>query len=229
MLLLPVLLAPGRVAFGTETDQFTTPRARFFDIGPDLSRKVVDIIESNRTAISPVPASFLVDASTVDVHGYYVRAAKLQAAGATESAAIAANFTGTKFYQNLRHLVRIGETVRQPMFERIAEGWRLRLGIERDRLLRPFLSNHLDESLNPSRYRFSRGSIRSTIRNRCDLWSRFSANRLDLVAPAGKSFAVKWFGEEFGYWLPSAQEVSIATECRAVATRSGKTSIAGTF
>ena len=65
--------------------------------------------------------------------------------------------------------------------------------------------------LRPGRYRFSRGSIRSTIRN-----------RLDLVAPAGKSFAVNRFGEEYGYWLPPAQEVSIAT-------RSGKTSIAGMF
>ena len=321
-LLLPALLVSGRLAFGTETDQFTTPRAQLFDIGPDLSRKVVEIIESDRTgrdpeqilfewvgrnvfssrlvkwvkgmqkpeapvryrpklfssiyrsAISPVPASFLVDAPTVRIHGYYVgtdkidhffqqghgyyvRAARLQALGATESAAIAAvvahgvrqehkyfgtlasgvysngdlaaNYAGMKFYENLRNSVRIGETVRQPMFERTAEGWRLRPGIERDRLLEPFLSNHLDESLNPSRYRFSRGSIRSTIRNRCDLWSRFYADRLDLVAPAGRSFAVKWFGEEYGYWLPPAQEVSIATECGAVATRSGKTSIAGTF
>jgi hypothetical protein len=87
--------------------------------------------------------------------------------------------------------------------------------------LEPFLSNHLDESLNPSRYRFSRKSIRSTIRNRCDPWVRFYADRLDLVAPSGKSFAVTWFGEEYGYWLPPAEEVSIATECGGAAIRPG--------
>jgi hypothetical protein len=115
------------------------------------------------------------------------------------------------------------------MFERTREGWRLRPGIDRDRLLEPFFSNHLDESLNPSRYRFSRKSIRSTIRNRCDPWARFYADRLDLVAPSGKSFSVNWFGEEYGHWLPPGEEVSIATECGAVAVRSESGSIAGTL
>lgn len=320
-LLLSAILVVGRSAFGTETDQFTTPGAPLYDIGPELSRKVVEIIESDRTGrdpervlfewvgrnvfssrivkwvkgmqkgevpvrfrpgvfssiyrstISPVPASFVIDAPTIRVHGYYIgtdkidhffqqghgyceRARKYQAAGAGEAAAIAAvvahgvkqehkyfgtlasgvysngdlaaNYAGMKFYQNLRHPVRIGETVRQPMFERTPEGWRLRPGIDPNRLLEPFLSNHLDESLNPSRYRFSRKSIRSVIRHRCDPWARFYADRLDLVAPAGKSFAVKWFGEEYGYWLPPSDEVSIATECTAVPFPPAKTSVAAT-
>ena len=151
------------------------------------------------------------------------------ASGVYSNGDLAANYAGMKFYQNLRHPVRIGDTVHPPMFDRTPEGWRLRPDLKPDRLLKPFLSNHLDESLNPSRYRFSRKSIRSTIRNRCELWSRFYADRLDLIAPAGKSFAVKWFGEDYGYWLPPKQEVSIGTECGAVVTRSGKTSIAGTF
>ena len=80
-------------------------------------------------------------------------------------------------------------------------------------MLQRFVSNHLDESLNPSRYRFSRGSIRGRVRERCDSRMHFYADRLELVARSGHGFATTWFGEEYGYWLPPTDEVSIATEC----------------
>jgi hypothetical protein len=300
----------GPVALARETDQFTTPRSPLPDFGPELSRKVVEIIESDRTgadpdrvlakwvgrnffssrfvrwigriqlpegprtfrpgvfasiyrrAMSPLPASFVFNAPTVRVHGYYMGSDKIdhffqqghlyfemvmrrKRDGASEAEAIAAvvahgvaqehkyfgtavsgvysnadlaaNYAGMKFYLNLRHPVRIGDRVLPPLFERSGEGWRLRAGVDRDRLLQPFLSNHLDESLNPSRYRFSRNSIRTVVRARCDAWRQFYAERLDLVAPAGQSFAAKWFGEDYGHWLPPSDEVSIATVCGPVA------------
>ncbi len=129
---------------------------------------------------------------------------------------LAANYAGMKFYMNLRHSVQIGGRLLPPLFEASTEGWRLRPGINPDRLLEPFVSNHLDESLNPSRYRFSRGSIASRIRARCDQWMKFYADRLDLVAPSGQSFATKWFGEDYGHWLPPQEEISIARECAAL-------------
>jgi len=305
-LLISSFLAAGPMAHATETDQFTTPRVPLYDIGPELSRKVVEIIEADRTgkdpervlakwagrnvfasrfarwvkeirvaeaevgfrprlfgsiyrwALSPFPAAFLFDSRTVHVHGYYMGTDKIDhffqqghkyfelvmkkeeegvdvdsaiaatvahgvkqehtyygtlASGVYSNADLAANYAGMKFYLNLRHPVQIGQRVWQPLFERSGEGWHLRPGIKPDRLLEPFLSNHLDESLNPSRYRFSRGSIRSRVRNRCDQWERFYADRLGLVAPSGQSFAATWFGEEYGDWLPRGDEVSIATEC----------------
>ena len=307
--------AAGYVALASETDQFTTPPAPLYDIGPDLSRKVVEIIESDRTgeeperflsewvghnifasqlvrwvkeirvpegpvtflpsmfdsiyrvALSPAPASFLFDSPTVHVHGYYMGTDKIDhffqqgheyfelvtkdeakgsdtaeaiaaavahgvkqehtyygtlASGVYSNADLAANYAGMKFYLNLRHPVRIGERTWPPLLEQSREGWRLRPGIDPDRLLELFLSNHLDESLNPSRYRFSRWSIGSLIRGRCDRWARFYADRLDLVAPSGQSFANTWFGEEYGHWLPPSDEVSIATECDAFSGRSLK-------
>jgi hypothetical protein len=42
---------------------------------------------------------------------------------------------------------------------------------------------------------------------------RFYADRLGLVAPSGQSFATTWFGEDYGHWLPPADEVSIAVDC----------------
>lgn len=135
------------------------------------------------------------------------------ASGVYSNGDLAANYAGMKFYLNLRQSVRIGERELPPMFEPTSEGWRLRPGIDADHLLEPFLSNHFDESLNPSRYKFSRGSIRTVVRNRCNQWQQFYADRLDLVAPAGQSFATTWFGEPYGHWLPPRDEVSIATEC----------------
>ena len=301
------LVAPP-VSLATETDQFTAPIVPLSDVGPELSRKVVEIIESDRsgrdpervlfawvgrnvfasrlvrwvreirvteppvgfrphffrsiygTAFSPLLLSFLFDSPTVNLDGYYLGTDKIDhifqqghkyfevimkneagganaagaiaaavahgvkqehlyfgtlASGVYSNADLAANYAGMKFYLNIQHPVWIGERLWPPLFERSGEGWRLRRGINPDRLLEPFLSNHLDESLNPSRYRFSRGPIRSLVRHRCDQWARFYADRLDLVAPSGQSFATTWFGEEYGHWLPPADEVSIATECRA--------------
>jgi len=52
-LLVSSILAAGHVALATETDQFTTPPVPLYDIGPELSRKVVEIIESDRTGDDP--------------------------------------------------------------------------------------------------------------------------------------------------------------------------------
>jgi hypothetical protein len=311
-LLVVSVLAAGNVASATETDQFTTPKGPLYDIGPELSRKIVAIIESDQTGddparvlhrwvghnvlesrlvrwvkdlrvgdapvgfrpnvfdsiyrvtLSPLPAAFLFDSPTVGLYGYYMgtdkvdhffqqghtyfsRVTKQEAKGTATAEAIAeavargvkqehkyygtlasgvysngdlaANYAGMKFYLNLQNSVQIGERVLPPMFMRTPEGWRLRPGINPDRMLEPFFSNHLDESLNPSRYKFNRGSIRSAVRDRCDRWVRFYADRLGLVAPSGQSFAATWFGEDYGHWLPPADEVSIATECDAGALR----------
>jgi hypothetical protein len=301
-------LAAGRLALAMETDQFTTPPAPLYDVGPRMSRKVVEILESARpgddpervlfdwagrnvftsrffrwvkqihvpdarvtflpnvfdsiyrVAFSPAPASFWFDSPTIHVHGYYMGTDKIdhffqqgyeyfelvrkyEAEGAGPRAAtaaavahgvkqehtyygtaasgifsngdLAANFAGMKFYQNLRHPVRVGDRELPPLLVETRDGWRLRPGVDPDGVLEPFLSNHLDESLNPSRYRFSRTSIRALVRSRCETWMRFYSDRLDLVGPSGQGFAATWFGEDYGHWLPPADEVSIATECDA--------------
>ncbi len=88
--------------------------------------------------------------------------------GIYSNADLAANYAGMKFYLNLRHPVEIGGRVRPPLLEPSRGGWSFRAGVDRDHVLQAFVSDHLDESMNPSRYRFSRGAIRSRIRDRCD-------------------------------------------------------------
>lgn len=131
--------------------------------------------------------------------------------GIYSNADLAANYAGMKFYLNLRRSVRIGDELRPALLERTSQGWRFRAR-ESDGLLRPFVSDHLNESLNPSRYSLSRGSIASAIRTRCDRWKRFYSDRLKLVT-RGQDKLSTWFGETYGFWLPPNEEVSIATEC----------------
>jgi len=311
-LLVLTLSSTLHTAFATETDQFTTPPTRLYDIGPALSRRVVEIIEADRTGgnpeeilqrhigrsllgsrlskwarrlrnddppvafrpsvfasvyrkvAAPMPASFWFDAPTVYVHGHYMGTDKIdhffqqghgyfklymrkEAEGVGPVAAVAAavahgvkqentyfgtrfsgvysnsdlaaNYAGMKFYRNLRHTVVIGDQLLPPLFDKVDGGWRLRSGVDPNRVLEPFLSHHLNESLNPSRYAFSRGSIRARVRDRCATWTSFYADRLELVAKSGQSFASKWFGEEYGHWLPPSSEVSIATECEQILRR----------
>lgn len=270
------------MVLATETDQYTTPRAPLRDIGPELSRKIVEIMEADRSGDAPErilskwagrnlfasrltrwvrageagfrPGVFgsihrwaYLAAPTVLIHGHYMGSDKIDhflrqgydyfelaarggspvaqgvrqehtylgtlVSGVYSNADLAANYAGMKFYQNLRQPVRIGERKWPALFERSGNGWRLRAGVDADRVLEPFVSDHLDESLNPSRYRFGRAAIRSRIRERCGAWAEFYADRLELVARSGQSFAETWFGEEYGHWLPLGQEVSIATEC----------------
>jgi hypothetical protein len=51
--LIACLLAAAQQAAAMETDQFTTPPAPLYDIGPTLSRKISGIIEADRTGRDP--------------------------------------------------------------------------------------------------------------------------------------------------------------------------------
>jgi hypothetical protein len=139
------------------------------------------VMKSEAKGMDPAEAVSLAVAHGVhQEHEYY----GTLVSGVYSNGDLAANFAGMKFYLNLRHAVRIGDRVIEPLLERTAEGWRLRRGVDPDHLLEPYLSNHLDESLNPSRYRFSRRFIRAKVAQRCDAWSRFYADRLNLVHSA---------------------------------------------
>jgi len=53
ILLVCSLLSVSPALLATETDQFSTPSVRLYDIGPLVSRQIVEIIESDRTGDDP--------------------------------------------------------------------------------------------------------------------------------------------------------------------------------
>lgn len=89
-------------------------------------------------------------------------------AGAYSNADLASNHAGLLFYRNLTETITIGERALPPMLERDGRHWKLSSrAAHAPGLLEPFVTDHWDESLNPSLFDGSmRGGMRRSIRKR---------------------------------------------------------------
>jgi hypothetical protein len=74
------------------------------------------------------------------------------ATGVCSNADTAANYIGMKFYMNLTEATRIQGEMHPPMLVRDGPFWRFNDHIEPQTLLRPFITDHLNEALNPNLY-----------------------------------------------------------------------------
>ena len=122
--------------------------------------------------------------------------------GVYSNADLSANYAGLKFYLHLTRPVRVGGRTLPPVLVRGDDGsWVL----NPDRppaaegLLRPFISDHFNEALNPSRYSPQmRDTVRSRLRRRADRLVAFyetSAER----ARAEQAELATWHGEWYGH------------------------------
>jgi len=128
-----------------------------------------------------------------------------------------ANYAGMKFYLGLTSEIRIGATRRVPRLVLKDGFWAFN-----DRedlsgtLLKPFISDHLNEALNPSiftEFLGLRSFLRRTVRKRsCNQWFERYPN----LSPAQlneKSQSLKtWYGEDYGF-TDSLHFVTIANVC----------------
>ncbi len=137
--------------------------------------------------------------------------------GVYSNADLAANFAGMRFYENLTHEVLLG-TERRPPILVIRDGrWQFNENIDvRDSLLRPFLSNHLNEARNPSVY-FNlfgfRSFIRGVVRKQaCPEWrERFpGTSKAEFVAETDS--LLLWHGATYGA-KNSGKRITIAETC----------------
>lgn len=135
--------------------------------------------------------------------------------GVYSNADLLANFVGMRFYQGLTHSVQIGDTTR-PAIVRLTDGrWELNANIEMHTvLLRPFVTDHLNEAWNSSLYIPGlRSSVRKVVRTKdCAAW-------LKEFPQMGKSdFEMRtsemrlWHGEEYGF-KTSKKFVTVANTC----------------
>jgi len=130
---------------------------------------------------------------------------------------LAANYAGLKFYEGLTHAVRAGDTTRPAVVELKDGLWRINDDVNvREALLKPFISDHLNEALNPSIFTKNlgwRGFIRRAVKKRsCEQWIRrypgLSREGLD-----ERSRALRlWYGEDYGF-TDSEHFVTIANTC----------------
>jgi hypothetical protein len=138
-------------------------------------------------------------------------------AGVYSNGDLASNYAGLKFYEGLTHSVRVGDATRPAVVE-LNEGlWRINDDLNiREVLLKPFISDHLNEALNPSIFTKNlgwRAFIRRAVKKRsCEQWTKkypgLSRNTLDERSQALRL----WYGEDYGF-TDSEHFVTIANTC----------------
>lgn len=130
---------------------------------------------------------------------------------------LASNYAGLKFYEGLTHSVRVGDTTRPAVLE-LNEGiWEINDNLNiREVLLKPFISDHLNEALNPSIFTKNlgwRAFIRRAVRKRsCEQWIKRYPG-LPREGLEERSLALRlWYGEDYGF-TDSEHFVTIANTC----------------
>jgi hypothetical protein len=136
--------------------------------------------------------------------------------GVYSNADLAANYAGLKLYLNLTRPVRVGAELRPPLFVKWDGQWvpnaavtpapSVRTGVavspaqrRADAFLRPFVTEHFNEALNPSRYTDpTRQTVRTHWRERAASWVTFyRSTRATEVARLNR--LATWYGEPYGH------------------------------
>lgn len=137
--------------------------------------------------------------------------------GVYSNADLAANFAGLKFYQNLTGEIKIGDATKSPLVISENGAWKFNPAVDlSENLLKPFVSDHLNEAFNPSIYTPAFG-LRSAVRRRikkhaCERWREtypnFSATDFERKTKATQT----WFGEDYGFTF-NGNFVTVAGTC----------------
>lgn len=137
--------------------------------------------------------------------------------GVYSNADLAANFAGMKFYQNLTHEIKIGDTVKPPIYVVENGAWQSNKNIAlSENLLKPFVSNHFNEALNSSIYTKAfglRSSVRDHVKKRaCREWQTAYPTFSKADFDEQSSRLQTWFGEDYGF-TANAKFITIANTC----------------
>ncbi|MCW5960659.1 MAG: hypothetical protein KIS76_10900 [Pyrinomonadaceae bacterium] len=140
-------------------------------------------------------------------YGYFV-------SGVYSNGDLAANYAGMKFYQNLLHRLEIGDKTYQPIVKQVGGVWKIN-----DRgapILEPFITDHLNEALNPSVYFklfWLDSCIRNTVKKKsCAGWKRDFPNKTRADFEAETAALTLWNGEDYGH-KDSSHFITIANSC----------------
>ena len=137
--------------------------------------------------------------------------------GVFSNADLFANYVGMRFYQGLTRPVTINGRARSATLKLKDGIWVFN---EReapvDALIRPFISEHMNEALNPSVFIPGlRSSIRSIVRKRsCPQWKAAHPGRTKEDYETLTDSLTLWNGEDYGF-KPSEKFVTIANTCFA--------------
>jgi hypothetical protein len=121
---------------------------------------------------------------------------------------LSGNYAGWKFYMNLTQPVKIGNRTLPPIMVLRGNRWEFSNHINQNTLLKPYISDNLNEAYNPCRYTFMRSQIRRQIKKRCPDWIKREGLTRQVVK-AKLNETKRWHGEDYGHWLPASNAVTL--------------------
>ncbi len=134
--------------------------------------------------------------------------------GVYSNADLAANYAGMMFFINLTKTIQIGAWHVPPILIKNQDRWLMNSGFDPKKLLRPFVSEHWSEALNPSEYKFERGVIRDEVSKRCKNWREHLGNDFYIFYFTARMAEYStWYGEAYGHRYRIDHGVSLAAEC----------------
>ncbi len=137
--------------------------------------------------------------------------------GVYSNADLYANYAGMKFYLGLTNAMQIGTTARQPILI-LKEGlWKLKEADDlRAELIKPFLTDHLNEALNPSGYSFLLYPFVKNMvkKNDCAKWQQQYPNLTAAEINTRSTDLTLWNGEDYGF-AKKGSMVKLAEVCYA--------------
>lgn len=119
---------------------------------------------------------------------------------------LSANFAGWKFYMNLTQAIKIGDTILPPILVLRGDRWEFQR--DKENLLKPYLSDHLNEALNPSYYTFTRNQIQREVQKRCADWIHQKGITKEIIEAKLRETSL-WHGEQYGHWLPAKNAITL--------------------
>ncbi|HVF46749.1 MAG TPA: hypothetical protein VNA17_04215 [Pyrinomonadaceae bacterium] len=134
--------------------------------------------------------------------------------GVYSNADLYANYAGMKFFQGLTRAVEVNGKTRPASLALVDGRWTIADGNLRANLLKPFMTNHMNEALNPSAFRLTlvRSVRRAVKKHACPDW-RTAYPQLTRSAISDRSRALElWNGVDYGF-TKKERIVSIADAC----------------
>ena len=135
--------------------------------------------------------------------------------GVYSNADLYSNYAGMKFYQGLTKPIKIGDSTRPPILILKDGIWTFNNEADlREILIKPFLTDHLNEALNPSKFIVGlRSSVRRTVRKQsCLQWFNLYPNLSQTALDETMRKLKRWHGEDYGF-SDSEKFVTIANTC----------------
>ena len=137
--------------------------------------------------------------------------------GVFSNADLYANYAGMKFYQGLARPIKIGDTTRPGILFMDKGIWNFNQSADLyETLIKPFLTDHMNEALNPSIFAVGlRSSVRNIVKKRsCPRWRKLYPDLSQEKLNSASKALMLWNEEDYGF-KTSSKLVTIANTCFA--------------